>query len=338
MLTSREVYRTKKKDHSWDLFFIIGAPLLAMCFVSWVSRPRYQGERFLFDPQTPEWFILLSALMTHFHVLLVFVRSHMNKDVFSKYKFRFIGIPILGLFAFWLSPLFASFMFVVAIYWDEWHTQMQTFGFVRIFDSKLGNNPYVGRRLDMVMIFVLGLFPHLILLTYIPDNVRAKALISNLALSPSFAKNYGDWILYLRYPLIFFAIGFSLFYVFQYVKFIKAGYKISKKKMALMAATGGSAIFIASFYSIADSIHYFNFYHSLQYIYFVFFSETSKVALRFNSSRVITTGVVIFVILFGLSILREMTTIGFFVNVWVMSSLLHFWYDGFIWSVRRQEV
>jgi|SaaInlStandDraft_2_1057019.scaffolds.fasta_scaffold367150_2 hypothetical protein len=79
----------------------------------------------------------MSAMMTHFHVMMVFVRSHFNKQIFERYPFRFIAVPILGFIAFSISPIFAALMVVVALYWDEWHTQMQTFGFARIFDARV---------------------------------------------------------------------------------------------------------------------------------------------------------------------------------------------------------
>jgi hypothetical protein len=194
------------------------------------------------------------------------------------------------------------------------------------------------------MIFVLGLFPQMVLLTFLPENVRANSLITNLAFNSDFAVQYGHYIVYFRYPLILFAIGFTLFYIYQYRQLVRNGYKISKKKIALMATTAFTAMAVATFYSIADSMHYFNIYHSLQYIYFVYFSETAKMANRYGSqeirkeSMVLFTGLIIFVVVFITAVAREMNTIGFIANIWLMSSLLHFWYDGFIWSVRRQEV
>jgi hypothetical protein len=344
-MTSDEIkHAGKTSDNSLDLLFIIGAPIIAFFFVTMVSQPRFNSDRFLFDPETPKWFIIMSAMMTHFHVMMVFVRSHFNKKIFGRYPFRFIMVPILGLIALSISPVFTGIMLIVALYWDEWHTQMQTFGFARIFDSRVGNNPEIGRKLDIIMIFVLGLFPHLILLTYLPEKVRSNALITNLALSSDFVYKYGHYNVYFRYPLILFALGFSLFYIYRYWKFVRNGYKISKKKIALMITTGLTALAVSTFYSIADSMHYFNIYHSLQYIYFVFFSETAQMANRFGSEKIkkesiiLFAGLIIFVVVFMAAVAREMNTIGFIANIWLMSSLLHFWYDGFIWSVRRQEI
>ena len=331
-------------NFSWDLFFVIGAPAIAFFLVTMVSQPRHIGGHFLYDPTTPEWFIIMAALMTHFHVLMVFVRSHGNKQIFKRHPFRFIAVPIFGLIAISISPILASVMVVVALYWDEWHTQMQTFGFARIFDVRAGNNPNVGRKLDIIMVIVLGLFPQMVLLTYLPKHVRTTGLHTYLSINESWANQYSHLLVNLRYPLILFAIGFSVFYIYKYRKLVKNGHKISRKKLALMATTAISTLFIAMFYSLADSFYFFNIYHSLQYIYLVFFSETAQVADRFGTKKirkdlmVFLAGLIIFVVMLLLSVARDMTTVGFFVNLWLMSSLLHFWYDGFIWSVRRQEV
>ena len=40
---------------------------------------------------------------------------------------------------------------VLATFWDVYHSALQTFGFARIYDRKLGNDPTVGRRLDFLM-------------------------------------------------------------------------------------------------------------------------------------------------------------------------------------------
>lgn len=331
-------------NYPWDLFFIIGAPAISFLMISLMSTPRFMGGHFLYDPNTPDWFIIFAGLITHFHVMMVFVRSHGNKKIFKRYPFRFIAAPLILLLFFWISPVFAGLMVIVTLYWDEWHTQMQTFGFARIFDARIGNDPNVGRKLDMMMVFVLGLFPHMVLLTYIPETDRAEGLITYLMINKGFVDQYGYLLTYLRYPIVALGLSYTLFYVAQYWRMVRKGYKISSKKLALMAVTAVSTMFVASFYSLADGFYFFNIYHSLQYIYFVFFSETTQVASRFNTPKIkkeimiYLTGFAIFIAVLLLAIARDMTTVGFVVNVWVLSSLLHFWYDGFIWSVRRQEV
>lgn len=331
-------------NSAFDLLFIIGAPVIAFTAVSLVSYPRSITGQILFDPQTPEWFIAFSSVITHTHVMMVFARSHANQKVFRRFPIRFILIPILVMIAFSYSPFMAGFMAIVALYWDEWHTLMQTFGFSRIYDSKLGNDPKLGRKLDIGICFVLGLLPHMLLLTYLPENVRTEGLYQVLNMDFDTAEKYGKYIHSLRYPLMVFGAGYILFYLYSYRKLIKNGYKVSRGKIALLGATGTTAILIASFYSIADAGHFMNIYHSLQYLFIVCVLEAPIISGRIQLSKVnkklIVTvcGLVMLSVAFVAGVARLLEQFAFLGNFWLLSSLLHFWYDGFIWSVSNKDV
>lgn len=334
----------RPKSQPYDLLFVIGAPVLAFTAITLVSHPRSITGHFLYDPLTPEWFVIFTALLTHSHVMMVFVRSHMNPGVFRRFPFRFVALPLLTLVAFTVSPTLVAIMTIVAIYWDEWHSQMQTFGFGRIYDSRLGNDPLHGRRLDMGMIFILGLLPHALLLTYLPEEVRVQGLYTILGIGGDLAIEYGHYISYLRTPLIALAVAYTLYYLHAYRKLIKAGYKISPKKLALMGVTGTTAILVASFYSVADAAHFINIYHSLQYFFIVCVAELPLLSERVRkpwmskkAMLILTSGVVL-TLVFIAGVLRETNRISWLANFWLLSSLLHFWYDGFIWSVRRKDV
>ena len=164
------------RSRNLDSFFIIAAPLFAFAVIALVSEPRYISGEFLLNPRTPQWLVIMAAMLTHSHVMLVFLRSHGNSEVFRRFKFRFLAIPVLLIGAMWINPVFFGIMGFIALYWDEWHSLMQTFGFGRIYDVKLGNNPETGRKLDMGMCFVLGLLPHVLLLTFIPEDDRVNEI------------------------------------------------------------------------------------------------------------------------------------------------------------------
>ncbi len=328
----------------FDILFIIGAPVLAFTAITLVSYPRSITGRFLIDPQTPEWFIAFSSVITHTHVMMVFARSHMNQKVFRRFPYRFIAVPILIMGALTGFPLLTGILAVVALYWDEWHTLMQTFGFSRIYDSRLGNDPRVGRGLDIGICFVLGLLPHILLLTYLPDDVRADGLYQVLNLDHDLAKKYGHFVQTLRYPLMIFGGGYIIFYLFSYWRLIRNGYKVSRGKIALLGATGTTAILIASFYSIADAGHFMNIYHSLQYLFIVCVLEAPVVSgmirlPKVNKKLIVTVcGLVMLSVAFVAGVARLLEQFSFLGNFWLLSSLLHFWYDGFIWSVSNKDI
>ncbi len=328
-----------------DNLFIIGMPLLALVMIALVCEPRMKSGEFLYNPETPQWLIIFSMLLTQSHVLLVFVRSHMNTNVLKRFPYRFSVIPLLLLTSMWLSPLVFGILAFIALYWDEWHSVMQIFGFGRIYDAKMGSDPMIGRKLDMGMCFVLGLLPHIILLTSIPEAVRTEGLHTYLELDTEVALKYGGYVSAARTPLIFFGTGFLVLYFLYYRNLIKQGYKFSKAKLSLFATTGISTIIIASMYAVADAAYFGNIYHAIQYYFIIYISEGSTLPQKFgkkeeNNKK--TVAICFFIILWIsvlVAIIKTKTeSVGFLGAFWLLTSLLHFWYDGFIWSVRKQDI
>lgn len=116
----------------------------------------------------------------------------------------------------WASSLIFGIMAFIALYWDEWHSLMQTFGFGRIYDARLGNDVNLGRKLDMGLCFVLGLLPHVVLITAIPLGDRSDGLVNYLDPPRDFADNYGHIISAFQAPLVYFGIGYIMFYYLCY--------------------------------------------------------------------------------------------------------------------------
>lgn len=333
-----------------DIPFIILCPVIALVVVFLICAPR--AENYVYSDLTPIWFAIAASILTHAHVLLVFARSHLNMSVFKRYKYRFTLIPILALAILWSSVELYIVVGALALYWDEWHSLMQTFGFGRIYDGKLGNDPLVGRKLDMGMAFVVGLLPNIILLTYLPNSQADGAFVEHLEMPLQVVKLYSKYILGARVPLIIFGLGYILFYIAYYYRLIKSGYQYSKAKFALFAVTGMTTLVITKFYTIADGIFFGNIYHALQYIFIVYVSEKNNLGVlavkKANESsdknKINKMGAFIYFLLiipmvFVFAGVRQSTQgfryIGAF---WLLTSLLHFWFDGFIWSVRRQDV
>lgn len=328
-----------------DYIFIIGAPVIALLAVVLTCEPRFKSGEFLYNPKTPIWLIIGSNFLTHSHIMLVFLRSHGNFSVLKRFPYRFSLIPLFMLCMMWASPVLLGITGFIAIYWDEWHSLMQTFGFGRIYDAKAGNDVTKGRRLDMGLCFVLGLLPHVILLTFIPENVRTEGLVTYLDLEQHHAEKYGHYFFALREPLIYFGIGYIVYYTHEYYKLIKKGYKYSTTKLTLFACTGISAGIMAAFYTAADAAYFGNIYHALQYYFIVYISEGERLSGNVGIKKENKRSVILFylfVILVGcllFALIRHKTEgLGYFGAFWILTSLLHFWYDGFIWSVRKQDI
>ncbi len=80
--------------------------------------------------------------------MAVFFRSHLNPTIFKRHPFRFIAAPLLLYGAMMLSVEVMIIATVLVVFWDVYHSGLQTFGLARIYDRNCGNDPAVGRRLD----------------------------------------------------------------------------------------------------------------------------------------------------------------------------------------------
>lgn len=327
-----------------DTLFIVLCPLLALIIVAFICEPRDQN--YIYNNLTPVWFAIGASVLTHAHVLLVFTRSHLNADVFKRYKYRFTLIPLLLLLLFCFSPYAFLISGAIAVYWDEWHSIMQTFGFGRIYDSKKGNDALAGRRLDIGMAFVVGLLPNLVLLTYLPQSQIDGAMVEYLEVPMMFARQYAWLITNARIPLIGFGVLYSLFYAFSYYRLIKNGYKYSAAKFWLFAVTGLTTVIISSIYTIADGVFFGNIYHAIQYIFIVLVSErtnlttiVTKSETKKNNTGTLIFFMIILPLVFIFAGIRQITQdVEYLAAFWLLTSLMHFWFDGFIWSVRRQDL
>lgn len=142
-------------------------------------------------------------------------------------------------------------------------------------------------------------------------------------------------------------IGGSLFllgYVVTYWRLAKRGYRVAWLKVWIYASTGVTSIYAWGFNAFGEAFLIMNLFHAVQYFGIVWAREKNQIAERFRLSRVTFGKPLTLAVFLGLS-----RAYGYWVEsmdtdirtLWALTiliSLLHFWYDGFIWSVRRREV
>lgn len=324
-----------------DPIVFLASPLIAFAAVALIGAPRAPGGSIAYTGFTPTWLILLAAIFTFGHVNLTVVRSHINPKVYGRYRRRLLIAPALMLVALAFSSEVLFVIAPIAVLWDEWHSVMQTFGFGRIYDSKRGNDPHVGRRLDMGMCFTFEWLPYLIALTYLrpPEFIPATGFDPNLGwlhVAAAYAPT-------LRAPLYAFAAAYTVFYVVSYLRLSKRGYRVAPAKLALYASTGAANILALMYFSILDGAIIGNFYHATMYVALVWFSERNNVTSSLRLDRRPLGAMLAFVVILGSAaalawVRLDTMQISWLVAFWLMTSLTHFWFDSFIWSVRRQEI
>jgi len=337
----------------FDLFFVVLTPLWSLGIVYLFCGER--GDNFLATDKTPFMFGLACSILTHAHILIGFSRSHLNKEVFNRFKLRFTVIPLITLLLMWfVSPVFI-FLGTLAIYWDEWHSLMQVFGFARIYDGKQNQNVEIGRKLDMYMSFVVSFFPNIILITYFAESKFKSDLVGLLDIDFEDLDFYANFLMNLRTPLIFFTIFFIVFYIIYFYRKSQNGYVYSWPKFLHFFVLFATTIYATTHYTILDCVFFGNIYHSISYFFIVYITEKKNFnnILTLNKNLETKSEQGFFIrnrsllfylcllvpITFILASIRQQNEKMIFIGAfWILTSLLHFWFDGFMWSVRRREV
>jgi hypothetical protein len=224
---------------------------------------------------------------------------------------------------------------------------MQTFGFCRIYDSKLGNSPEAGRRLDFWLNIVL----------YVGPYVAALGLIGVAeGFNGFFFGNAGpaeSWreVVEPGAPLLatFIVVGgslFSLYYLYAYWRLSRDGYRVSPQKVVLLVSTGAVSIYVWTFRPAVEAFFVSNLFHALQYFALLWASDRGSIQRVFGLAGAGGPGwlaLVPFVIVAGgAGVLYESSqqhlAIHWAAAAAMVMSVMHFWFDGFVWSVRKREV
>ena len=331
---------------AYDRIFFIFAPLLALGIAQ--ALPLFpfafeQARALGGERMRIEFFI---AVWTWSHLAAVFFRSHGNSEIFALHRFRFTVVPIV----LFVSMLISTWVFVtcavINALWDIYHTSMQNFGIGRIYDAKLGNDSKKGRGLDIWMNHIVYIGPLVSCLS--PSGIiGAFRRFSTVGWDEP-----GHWVTAVeayqsdvRWVVIVCGSIFAAYYLFSYHKLVREGYRISQQKIMLLVCTGTVSIYAYGFLPPIEALFVANFFHGLQYFAIVWWTEKRNIHRLFGGSRfhlaqwAALAGFLGVVLLLGIgNEYARHLQIRWMVSLAVLCSILHFWYDGFVWSVRKQQV
>jgi hypothetical protein len=275
------------------------------------------------------------------HLVLVFWRSHADPAVRARHPVRFFVVPPLLLTALLLSGRARAGAAALAIWWDAYHSALQTFGIARLYDMKAGNDPEAGRSLDFALNLLLYLGPILggAMLLF-----HSSALFD---LETAGAAGAGAWVgrlsaaqPWLRSVLIGGGVAFLACYLLAYDRLARRGCRPPREKVVLHLGTAAVSIWAWGFNPLGMALFIMNFFHAWQYFALVWRYERERVR-ELLPARARPAAFALFVLsafaygaVFG--VLGELSESALAVTLVV--SLLHFWYDGFVWSVRAGQV
>jgi len=300
------------------------------------------------------------------HHLPGFMRAYGDSELFQRYRVRFLLVPPL---VFAIALLFSPPSFVVnglnlpwrhlhglellLLVWGTWHGLMQTYGFMRIYDVRRGIHDRLSARLDhslCVIVFAVGV---------VFSDARMFGLAKGMWESglPLFGPH---WLTWSRWVVGVLAIVILVAYAANLIRQTRRGVSISGVKLLLVGITGWFYWYTGRLsVNVLIGIAMFEIYHAVQYyaivwIYnrrlfrragerfgplgFVFQDRWSMLGIylaaiaAYSSIRYFTVDANEYIFSGG-----GQDAYQWLIALFVTSSFLHFYYDGFIWKVSERK-
>jgi hypothetical protein len=143
------------------------------------------------------------------------------------------------------------------------------------------------------------------------------------------------------------AVGgaYVVFYAIAWARLVRAGHRIPLQKVALLVSVAGASIYAWGFLPPIEAFFVSNLFHGAQYFAIVWWFERGSLRKRMRlgdsfHAPLIAFGA-FFSIVLGAALFYEAALfngVRWMLSAALVISLMHFWYDSFIWSVRRHEV
>ena len=325
---------------SWrDLILYVGTPLLII--------PLFMAAQARWSAQ--EIYLFVAAFGAMGHHLPGMIRAYGDRALFERFRWRFILAPIFLLtvcvgFYFW--DIKTNPVVMIVFLWGVWHGMMQTYGFGRIYDAKIGSFAGTTRRLDFATCAVW---------------FAAGVILSPSRMTDTLEGFYGCGLPFispaaihaLQQTFLVAAIAISLLWAGNYIRMWMAGTRQNPVKLALFITS------IAFWWycnngvtNILAGIALFEVFHDVQYLSLVWIYNRNRVEkdssiggfMRFIFRR---SGALIglyvgLVFAYGSigylnSHIGMDTVTRLLTGLVAASGLLHFYYDGFIWKVREKS-
>src|SRR6266540_4189518 len=324
--------------NSWrDLILYVGTPLLLI--------PAFALAQAKWSPQ--DIYLFVAAFGAMGHHLPGMIRAYGDRALFDRFKWRFILAPL-----FLLTVCTAFFwwdlkgILLVVFFWGVWHGLMQTYGFCRIYDAKTGTFDALTRRLDFAMCVIwfataVALSPY-----RLSDTLDTYYMCGGPFIPPSII-HHGQQLILLV------AIVVSVLFILHFGRMWIIGHRPNPVKLALLVTSIAFWWYCNNLVAnIIVGIALFEVFHDVQYLSLVWIYNRNRVEkdsniggfMRFVFRRsgslvglyvglVFAYGSVSFINAhLGMDTVKRILT-----GVVTASTLLHFYYDGFIWKVRERS-
>jgi tetratricopeptide (TPR) repeat protein len=275
------------------------------------------------------------------------IRAYGDRTLFQRFRWRFIFAPIFLIVvcaAFSLWDL--KGIVLVAFVWGVWHGMMQTYGFCRIYDAKVGSFAEFTRRLDFALCGIWFATAVLLSPQRMTDTLETYYAAGGPFIPPALLRAA-------EHGLLALAVAISGVFLVNFVRMWLQGKRPSPVKLVLLVTSISFWWYCNNIVaSVLVGIALFEVFHDVQYLSLVWIYNRKRVEsdssiggfMRFVFRRSgALVGVYIGLILAygGLSLSKSYVGIDavkrILTGVVTASALLHFYYDGFIWKVREKS-
>jgi Flp pilus assembly protein TadD/branched-subunit amino acid transport protein len=324
--------------NSWrDLILYVGTPLLLVPMFA-LAQTRWSAQ---------DIYVFVAAFGAMGHHLPGMIRAYGDRALFERFRWRFILAPMFLLavcvaFTWWdLQGIILAVFF-----WGVWHGMMQTYGFCRIYDAKMGSFAALTRRLDFACCAIWFATAVLLSSNRMTDTLGTYYASGGPYISPGLLRN-------VQQGMLFAAIAVSVLFLANFFWMWAKGKRPNPVKLALLATSIAFWWYCNNLVAnILAGIALFEVFHDVQYLSLVWIYNRNRVEkdssisgfMRFIFRRSGALLGVYIGLVFAYGSLAyfnsrlEIDTIKrVLTGVVAASGLLHFYYDGFIWKVRERS-
>jgi len=283
--------------------------------------------------------VLVAGLGSIGHHLPGLLRVYGDRELFDRFRTRFVWAPVaLVALCLWFASRDLDGLRVVILVWGVWHGLMQVHGFLQIYERRglpgSGGSP----RLDVAMCitwFVGGI---------LNSPGRMQQLFERFYLSggPPVAGAAIDAFTLAWNGL---TLTTTLVFVAHLLVGLQRGTPVRWMKLAIMASNFGFWWYAMGLDEVILGVAMFEVFHDIQYLGIVWAVNRDRLDARVRFARVVQAlfrprwfeRVVYVALALGygtLALASGGIDASGAVGLVGASSLLHFYYDGFIWKSR----
>src|SRR5215470_7570861 len=292
-------------------------------------------------------YLFVAAFGAMGHHLPGMIRAYGDRALFQRFRWRFICAPIF------LVVVCAAFsvwdlkgIVLVAFIWGVWHGMMQTYGFCRIYDAKVGSFAEVTRRLDFAVCAIWFTTAVLLSPQRMTDTLETYYSAGGPFIPPAVLRAGQQGLLAL-------ALLISALFLANFIWLWSSGKRPSPVKLVLLVTSISFWWYCNNIVaSVLVGVALFEVFHDVQYLSLVWIYNRKRVEsdssiggfMRFvfrRSGALVGVYVGLVLAYGGLSLSKSYVGIDAVKNILTgvvtASALLHFYYDGFIWKVREKS-